>query len=152
MDREGDTLDFPGPGESNPPWVGVEEGVGGGLGWWVRAADCCDCCMRTGELWTWWMTTGEAGMTSERTVEVWGSGRAEGEPGLEAAWGGGASMGASVWTAAGGRITSGAGLAGALREESGALCWPSVEYLEKRKRRQHGFMLQKDVTSPQIET
>ena len=30
VDREGDTLDFPGPGESNPPWVGVEEGVGGG--------------------------------------------------------------------------------------------------------------------------
>lgn len=69
-------------------------GVSGGLGWAVKAADCWDCCMWTGELWTWWMTTGEEGITSDLMVELWGSGGA----GLEPVWAddGGASAGASA--------------------------------------------------------
>lgn len=52
-------------------WVGL--GVSGGLGWAIKAADCWDCCMWTGELWTWWITTGEEGITSDLMVELWGS-------------------------------------------------------------------------------
>lgn len=102
-------------GESRPwLWVGpglgacvglaLGLGVSGGLA--SRAADCWDCCMRTGELWTWWMTTGEEGITSDLMVELWGSGRAGVGPGLAAA--GGASRGVSDSGATAGLSSSGA--------------------------------------------
>lgn len=59
-------------------WEGL--GLSGGLSWAVKAADCWDCCMWTGELWTWWMTTGEEGITSDLMVELWGSSGADVEP------------------------------------------------------------------------
>lgn len=103
--------------------VRLDLGVRGGLGWVLRAADCWDCCMWTGELWTWWMTTGEEGITSDLTVELWASGGAEVEPGWADT--GGASAVVSIV----GKSTLPTDL---LLDESSPLWEPSVAHLQRR--------------------
>lgn len=95
-------------------WAGL--GVSGGLGWAVKAADCWDCCMWTGELWTWWMTTGEEGITPGLMVEFWSSGGAA----VEVGW-------ASVSNAAAAGLLS----TGILAEGSAPLWEPSVACLQR---------------------
>lgn len=113
------------------PWLllglglGTLEGLGvsGGLGWAVKAADCWDCCMWTGELWTWWMTTGEEGITSDLMVELWGSRRAD----VETDWAD--SSGASAGDSAAAAASEGLLLTGTLAERSCPFWEASVAHL-----------------------
>lgn len=114
----GDSLPWLLDGLGLGTWVGL--GLSGGLGWVVKAADCCDCCMWTGELWTWWMTTGEEGITSDLIVELWGSSGAEGELGWTNA--GGASAGTSDGGLFSNEIWA---------EGSGPFWGPSVAHLQR---------------------
>lgn len=104
-------------------WEGL--GVSGGLGWAVKAADCWDCCMWTGELWTWWMTTGEEGITSDLMVELCGSSEGDAEP--DWADGGAASAGGSADAAAAEVLL----LTGTLAEGSGPFWGPSEADLQR---------------------
>lgn len=112
----GDSRSWPLLGLGLGTWGGL--GVSGGLSWAVKAADCWDCCMWTGELWTWWMTTGEEGITSDLIVEFWGSSGADVEP---------------CWAdAAGASAAAAEGLlpTGTLAERSSPFWGPSVAHLQ----------------------